>query len=140
MSLFSFYEIKSQKSQEYIKGLRKTSLVCLNHPEISLFLWLNEDSELKQVQFIFDENLIEWSDGVKGLKASETNRKSNNFPDRIGLQKGARTIQDSKDRTIIKRGLQIINASKFPEDYDRMIRYKLLLPYIKKKPAATVNQ
>ncbi|MBU2514379.1 hypothetical protein KJ966_23835 [bacterium] len=135
MSLFSFYEIKSQKSLEFEKGLRKTSLVCLDHPDILLFLWLNEDSELKQVQFLFDENLIEWADGKKGLTAAETNRKTNDFPQKTGLQKGARTIHDSQDRTIIKRGLQIINASKFPDSYDQMIRHNLLFPFIKNKSA-----
>ncbi len=90
---------------------------------------------MKQVQFIFDENLIEWSKGKKGLTAAETNRKTNDFPQRAGLQKGARTIHDSQDRTIIKRGLQIINASEFPDFYDRMIRDNLLLPFIKKKSA-----
>lgn len=133
MSLFSFYEIKSQKSKEFVKGLRKTSLVCLNHPEIHLFLWLDEDSKLKQAQFLFDENLIEWNDGIKGLIASETNRKTNDFPQKTGMQKGARTVHNVKDLRIIKRGLQIINSAKFPDTYDQMIRLNLLLPFVKQK-------
>jgi hypothetical protein len=130
MSLFNFYEIKSQKSSEFVKGVRKTSLACFNQPDLHLFLWLDQNENLKHLQFLFDENLLEWFDGQKGLLASETNRKDQVLTDKTGIQKGARTIHSTRDRTVIKRGLQIINAAKFPESYDHLIRMNLLLPYI----------
>ena len=83
---------------------------------------------MKQLQFLFEENLLEWFEGKKGLTASETNRKEEIFNPKTGIQKGARTIHSSQDRTIIKRGLQIINAAKFPDSYDQKIRMNLLLP------------
>lgn len=132
MTPFSFYEIKSQKSKEFVNGVRKTSLACLNHPEMHIFLWLDENETLKQAQFIFDENLLEWAEGQTGLTASETNRKAGQFSQRTGMQKGARTIHSSRDLSILKRGLQIINKAQFPESYAGMIRKKLLQPYLKK--------
>ena len=131
MSPFSFYEIKSQKSKEFVNGVRKTSLACLNHPEIHFFLWLDEDEKLKQVQFVFDENLLEWEEGRKGVVASETNRKTGQVAQKSGYQKGARTIHSSRDISILKRGLQIIHKAELPEDYDSMIRTNLLKPYLK---------
>ncbi len=132
MSLFNFYEIKSQKSSEFVNGVRKTSLACFNQPDLHLFLWLDKDENLKHLQFLFEENLLEWFDGQKGLLASETNRKDQYFTPKTGHQKGARTIHGTQDRSVIKRGLQIINAAKFPDSYDHLIRTKLLLPYISK--------
>ena len=131
MDAFSFYEIKSKKSQEFIKGVRKTSLVCLNHPEIQFFLWIDERGDLKQVQFLFEENLIEWFQGRKELQANETNRKYNILVTQKGIQKGARTIHPTQNKSIIKKGLQIINTSQFPALYDKLIRHNLLLPYIR---------
>lgn len=131
MSLLSFYEIKSQKSKEFVNGIRKTSLVCLNHPEIHIFLWLDESEQLKQVQFVFDENLLEWTEGQKGLTAAETNRKSGHFSAKTGIHKGVRTIHNSQDRSILNKGLQIINTAQFPDHYAGLIRTKLLKPYLK---------
>ena len=133
MGALNFYEIKSQKSQEYVKGIRKTSLVCLNHPELQFFLWIDENGTLKQVQFLFDENLIEWFQGKNELKANETNRKYNIYATKTGIQKGARTIHPTQNRSIIKKGLQIINTSQFPDSYNDLIRHNLLLPYIRVK-------
>lgn len=133
MSLFNFYEIKSQKSAEFVNGLRKTSLVCLDHPEIHFFLWLDEGGDLSQVQFLFDENLIEWNKKNNGLRAGETNRKYQISTNKTGTLKGARTIQSSNDVSIIKEGLQIINSAEFPGNYDQLIKNNLLFPYVKKK-------
>ncbi len=139
MSLFSFYEIKSQKSKEFINGIRKTSLACLNHPEIHFFLWLDEDEKLKQVQFVFDENLLEWEEGRKGLIASETNRKTGHVSQKTGYQKGSRTIHTSRDISILKRGLQIIYTAELPDSYAAMIRTNILQPYIKPRNAQSAN-
>lgn len=122
-----------------MNGIRKTSLVCLNHPEIHFFLWLDEAEQLKQVQFIFDENLLEWAEGRKGLTASETNRKSDQFLNKTGIQKGVRTIHSSQDISIIKKGLQIINTAEFPNHYAGLIRTNLLQPYLKPKPDPSAN-
>ncbi len=137
MSPFSFYEIKTQKSKEFVNGVRKTSLACLNHPEIHFFLWLDEEEKLKQVQFVFDENLLEWEEGRKGLVASETNRKTGHVSRKSGSQKGSRTIHSSRDISILKKGLQIIHTAELPDDYDAMIRTNLLHPYLKQKNGRT---
>jgi hypothetical protein len=139
MHPFSFYEIKSQKSKEFINGVRKTSLACLNHPEIHFFLWLDEEEKLKQVQFVFNENLLEWEAGRKGVVAGETNRKAGNSSQKSGYQKGARTIHSSRDIAILKRGLQIILKAELPDGYDSMIRTNLLKPYLKPKNGDTSN-
>lgn len=139
MAPFNFYEIKSQKSKEFINGIRKTSLACLDHPEIHFFLWLDENEELKQAQFVFDENLLEWEEGRKGLVAMETNRKSDILLNKTGIQKGSRTVHSARDLSILKRGLQIIHKADFPDDYAGMIRSNMLQPYLKKSPNNNVN-
>lgn len=125
MQHYSFYEIKSQKSQELVNGLKKISLVCADHPEFHMFLWMDEKDELKHLQFLFDENLIEWFEDRKELIASETNRKTAGYPMHSGTRKGVRTIHAVKNHSIVEKGQRIVNAATFPETYESMIRHRL---------------
>ena len=123
MQDYNFYEIRSKKSEEFVKGVRKVSLVCENRPDIHCFLWIDQERKLKHVQFLFDEKLIEWIEGRKNIITSHTNRQmaSNRKP---GIHKGARTIHTVDDSRIMEEGLQIIKSAEFPENYEQQILHK----------------
>ena len=121
---YRFYEIKSIRSKEFVKGLRKVTLVCENRPDIHCFLWIDESEALKHMQFLFDEKLIEWFDDKKELITSHTNRRSQSST-KSGVQKGARTIHAIKDNSIMREGIGIISSASFPGDYKLMISHTL---------------
>ncbi|MDH5559574.1 MAG: hypothetical protein OEY59_01810 [Deltaproteobacteria bacterium] len=114
-----FYEIQSKKSQELIDGLRKISLACSNHPEIFCFLWFDPLNQLKSMQLIFDEKLVQWTQ-VKGLVSGETNRRFQNIFKK-GILKGSRTIQETRDPQVLKEGITILSESIFPGEYKQII-------------------
>jgi len=125
MGKYEFYEIKSKKSLEYNNGLRKISLVCGNYNDLHCFLWLNEDGELKQFQFLFDEKLIEWFSEKDRLCTSKTNRQGNETS-QVGIHKGVRTIHSVEDLDLMKEGIEKIQQSIFPYKYNEMIKSKVV--------------
>lgn len=121
MSAYTFYEIKSQKSKEFVKGLRKVSLVCENRPDMHCFLWLNERDEPAHFQMLFNEKLVEWFEGREDLITSRTNRHQFQTT-KPGVHKGSRTIHTIQDDFILNEGLEIIQSATFPDNYDSIIR------------------
>ncbi len=121
MMEYNFYEIKSQKSKEFVKGLRKVCLVCENRPDIHCFLWVNQEEKLQHLQFLFDENLIEWFEERKELITAQTNRKDYT-PFQTGVHKGVRTIQSVQNSSIMEEGLEILKSAQFPDQYGQLIR------------------
>ena len=122
---YNFYEIRSRKSQEFVRGVRQVSLVCSDDPDIHCFLWIDQQQELTHVQFLFNEKLIEWFANKQGLIVSETNRRMGTVQ-KPGIMKGVRTIHEVKDNSILQEGLNIIKSADFPETYKDLIQTKLL--------------
>jgi len=124
MAIYRFYQIKSLKSQEYRNGLRQVTLNCENHPQIYCFVWINKTEEPEHIQFVFNENIIEWFK-ERGISIGQTNRKMYDYPAKSGIQKGSRTIHASYNTSIMDEGIDIIKDSEFPEDFQHTIQAKI---------------
>ena len=120
MALYNFYEIKSQKSTQYHEGVRQVSLACEGDGGIQLFFWVTAEEEVKHLQFLFDEQMLEWSP-TQGLITSVTNRRGV-LPLKQGWQKGSRTLIASQDPEILQRGRRIIEESSIPSPYGELLR------------------
>ena len=59
------YLIKSNKTEEWEKGVRKISFAC-DDPDIYAFVWVDPSERLIGIQIIFIERVLEWdkSSGV----------------------------------------------------------------------------
>lgn len=123
--MYSFYQIKSKKSEEFHNGVRQVSLNCEDEPEIYIFIWINVAEEWEHIQFVFNENTIEWFKD-RGTTFGQTNRKMYDVPLKIGVQKGSRTIHNSNNFSIFEEGVDILNASEFPNEYQRSIQEKIV--------------
>ncbi len=119
-----FYEIRSKKSSELINGIYQTSLICSNNPDIKCFVWSDTQGNIKHIQILFEENLIEWFD-KKGVTINCTNRHSQQI-NSIGVLKGVRTIHQTRDEGALKKGLELIAASNFPPKFDHRIKSKFI--------------
>lgn len=120
---YKFYEIKSEKSKNYIDNVKQFTLVCEDYPEIFCFLWIDRQQQINHIQFVFFEKLIEWFSD-KGLKISQTNRSL--FDDKkTGVLKGVRTIHNSADISIFDEGMEILDKSEFPENYGAILKSKI---------------
>ena len=71
-----FYLITSKKSEEVLNGLKKYTLGCENRADAHGFFWIDNGDNIKQIQLIFGEIVIEWFAG-KWAKFSMTNREIN---------------------------------------------------------------
>ena len=125
MATYRFYQIRSLKSQEYHNGLRQVTLNCENNPQIYCFIWINEAEEFEHIQFVFNENIIEWFK-EQGISIGQTNRKMSAYSLKTGIHKGARTIHETQNADILEDGTNIIMDSEFPEDFQSAIQEKIL--------------
>jgi len=125
MENYIFYEIKSKKSRMFVNGVRQVSLACSTHPDINFFLWLDENQMLKHLQFIFNEQIIEWFADKEGISTSQTNRRFPSSSSKTGIMKGVRTIHAVEDGSILKEGVEIVQQATLPGSYDSMIKSKL---------------
>ncbi|NQU65765.1 MAG: hypothetical protein HQ517_16005 [SAR324 cluster bacterium] len=124
MERYLFYEIKSKKSRMFINGVRQVSLVCSTHPDMNFFLWLDEQQNLKHLQFVFNENIIEWFADKEQISTSQTNRRFQSTS-KTGVHKGVRTIHAVEDDSILDEGVQIIRHATLPGSYETLIKSKL---------------
>lgn len=126
MATYRFYQIKSQKSLEYHNGLRQITFNCENYPQIYIFIWINESEEMEHIQFVFDENIIEWFK-EQGTRIGQTNRRMFDYSSKSGIHKGSRTIHEIENEEILEDGTDIILDSEFPEDFQSAIQEKILI-------------
>jgi len=111
-----FYEARSLESLKVYKGLRKISFTCSGDPSKHCFIWLDTKQQIKQIQFLFNEMILEWVKG-KGIQAGETNRiQLQGMRFAAGHQKGIRTFNKSRDQEISSMGTQLLKNAQFPED------------------------
>lgn len=123
-----FYEIRTKKSQTAIAGYYQITLCSKNQPGIQCFLWFSQTHQIKHIQLIFEEQLIEWFD-ERGIVVGYTNRKQDSGIDQqIGYHKGVRTVHETTRDELKVQGIQLIHNSVFPKDYDQLIKERFPLP------------
>jgi hypothetical protein len=117
-----FYEIKTKKSEITDSGVLQLSFACEDKPEIFCFLWINQGKELKHIQFLFGESVLEWESNW-GILVSQTNRV-NNHEAKIGVHKGSRSIHSIDDPNLLSESLDQIKRCKLPEGWNEQVHAK----------------
>ena len=119
---FTFYEIKSRKSETTSEGRRQISLACEVHPNVFCFLWVDSKNQLLHLQLVIEEFVLEWNQ-MQGVRCSQTNRILD-FNDKIGVRKGSRSLHDLDDSKLVAKTMGRLSACVFPKEWDSMIRKK----------------
>ncbi|MBC8258611.1 MAG: hypothetical protein H8E38_06310 [SAR324 cluster bacterium] len=122
MSSCRFYLIKTKKSEEVVQGLQQLSLGCENRKDAHGFLWIDATNNIRQIQLLFGEIVLEWFAG-KGLTFSRTNRDLE-IPEGIGFQKGARILHPLEDKTQMESVLAEARDAEFPAEWSERILEK----------------
>ena len=117
-----FYVINTQKSKERVDGLHKITLECENRLDAHVFLWIDEENEIMQMQLLYDELAIEWRSG-KGIKYSRTNRATE-VPEGIGFHKGVRDLHQVEDMDSIDSIKEEVLNAEFPSEWSEKIKQK----------------
>jgi len=122
MSKCKFYLIRSKKSEEMVDGLQQIALGCENRADAHGFLWIDAENDIRQIQLLFGEIVLEWFAG-KGMKCSRTNRDLE-VPEGIGYRKGARILHPLEDTTLIESVLEEARNAEFPPEWSAKILEK----------------
>ena len=119
---FRFYEIISKKSEIFSFGYRQLSFACEDNPEVFCFLWINQSKQLKHIQFLFGESVLEW-ESDHGIRCSETNRVQD-LEAKIGIHKGSRSLHLNEDPKLLAQSLGKIKRCVFPEEWNGEVHSK----------------
>ena len=122
MSNCKFYSISSKKSEEVVDGLRKITLWCENRADAHGFLWIDFERNIKHIQLLFGEIVVEWFAG-KGIKCSQTNRELE-VPEGIGYHKGVRVLHPLEDQTVMESVLTEVRNAEYPLNWSEKILEK----------------
>ncbi len=114
MPALEFYQVRSRKSAESVNGLRQISLACDGHPDIHGFLWFDEAGGLRYLQFLFDEQVLEWKAG-QGFRCSSTNREAQQLFE-VGRNKGARTVGEGLEAEALAPRVAQLREAEFPAE------------------------
>ena len=114
-----FYKINTKKSEITLSGILQMSFACEDRPEFFCFLWINQNKEIKHIQFLFGESVLEWESNL-GIRVSQTNRVGE-FQVKIGLHKGSRSIHSNDDPNLLSDSLDQMKRCELPE-YRRTFR------------------
>ena len=113
---FRFYEIISKKSEISSSGFRQLSFACEDNPEVFCFIWINQSRQLKHIQVLFGESVLEWESDL-GIRCSQTNRVQD--PEvKIGIHKGSRSLHLNEDPKLLSQSLEKIKQCVFPEEWN----------------------
>ena len=107
------YLIRSSKTEDWEKGIRKISFAC-DDPDIYAFVWVDLSERLIGIQIIFRERVLEW-DKSSGVSQGDTNREAN------GYQKGARSIHNQV-HSIGQSDLALLKTLLFPREWDSLVK------------------
>ncbi|MFH2046607.1 MAG: hypothetical protein ABIK92_15835 [Pseudomonadota bacterium] len=112
---YHFYQLSSKRAVTHdANRLKKLSFISEElNTELYVFLWIDENNEIEKFHFFFFEKVIEWSKH-SGLSTNITNRLQSAVDGKIGVHKGARTLQRIDDPTMLEEALEILNQSIFP--------------------------
>ena len=124
MKTLKFYIVRSSKSDEVVDGLRKIGLSCVNNPEVHGFIWLNEEDEMMQAQFLFEDICLEWEE-QRGYRCGSTNRSIVQWEGAFH-QQGSMIFEGENDMEQLNRYLELLKTAEFPEIFDQPIRKKIL--------------
>ena len=105
-----------------VDGLQQIALGCENRADAHGFLWIDAENNIRQIQLLFGEIVIEWFAG-KGMKYSRTNRDLE-VPEGIGYQKGVRILHPLEDTTLIESVLEEGRNAEFPPEWSAKILEK----------------
>ena len=119
-----FYEINTKKSEITLSGILQLSFACEDRPEIFCFLWINQSKEIKHIQFLFGESVLEWESNL-GIRVSQTNRVDE-FQVKIGLHKGSRSIHSNDDPNLLSDSLEQIKRCELPEEWNAQVHAKFV--------------
>ena len=111
------YLIKSSKTEELEKGVRKISFAC-DDPDIYAFVWVDLSERLIGIQIIFRERVLEW-DKSSGVSQGDTNREANK--EAHGYQKGSRSIHNQV-YSIGQSDLALLKTLLFPGEWDSLVK------------------
>ena len=114
--LYSFYQLETKRAETpNQEGLRKLSFLSKEfNTQLFAFLWIDESNAVDKFQFFFFEKVVEWSSQT-GLTTNITNRKqSPEIEKKIGVHKGARTLEKVDDCSMLTEALKILDQSVFP--------------------------
>lgn len=117
-----FYVISTKKSEEWVDALHQITLGCENRMDAHGFLWIDTEDNIRHIQLLFGEMVIEWIDG-KGVKYSRTNRATE-VPEGIGYHKGVRVLLPVEDTETIESILEEVRNSVFPPEWSEKILEK----------------
>ena len=120
MSSLAFYEIRSKKSKITEEGIRQISLACEDHADAFCFLWVGSNEDLKHVQILIEEHVLEWNP-EQGVRCSVTNRMQKN-ENRIGIRKGSRFLSEEHDLKLLERTREKLADCQFPKEWEDKIR------------------
>ncbi len=120
MPALEFYQVRSRKSEEWVNGLRQISLACDGHPDLHGFLWVDATGSLCYLQFLFDEQVLEW-EASQGFRCSWTNREAQSLFE-VGRNKGARTLGDGLEAAAVAPRLAQLQEALFPEEWQEPLQ------------------
>ena len=113
---FRFYEIISKKSEISSSGIRQLSFACEDNPEVFCFIWINQSRQLKHIQVLFGESVLEWESDL-GIRCGQTNRVQD--PEvKIGIHKGSRSLHLNEDPKLLSQSMEKIKRCVFPEEWN----------------------
>ena len=117
-----FYEINSKKSEISSSGIRQLSFACEDNNEVFCFIWINQGKQLKHIQFLFGEYVLEWESEL-GIRFSQTNRVQD--PEvKIGVHKGSRVLHLNEDPKLLFESLEHMKQCEFPEEWNAQVHSK----------------
>ena len=117
-----FYLIISKKSEEVVNSLKKYTLGCENRADAHGFFWIDDGDNIKQIQLIFGEVVIEWFDG-KWVKFSMTDRTMK-LSQEEGLPQGAHILHPLENETLSDKVLDEARNAKYPPEWADKIMEK----------------
>ena len=107
-----FYLIISKKSEEVVNGLKKHTLGCENRADAHGFFWIDDGDNIKQIQLIFEEVVLEWFAG-KWVKFSMTNRTMEVSLE-AGLPHGSHILHPLENEALSDTALDEARNAKYP--------------------------
>lgn len=117
-----FYLIISKKSEEVVNGLKKHSLGCENRTDVHGFFWIDDRENIRQIQLIFGEIVLEWLAG-KWVKFSMTNRTLA-ISQEVGLTRGAHILHPLESNTLSDTVLDEARNAEYPPEWADKIMEK----------------
>ena len=117
-----FYLISSNKSKEEVNGLKKITFGCANRANAHGFIWIDNEMNIHQFQFIFGELVLEWL-SKKGFRFSITNRYFE-AQWKTGFQKGVRILHPINNKNEIKDVIEEAQKASYPEEWSEKILEK----------------